>query len=111
MDFTEQEAECSDFSDSSSSNDEQDDDLEGFIDDQEHDDDEEIFANVVKPIDEDDPHLVCTTKTRWTVEKLTILNKISIELKNLGKVSSVSPQQSTRNTTYFFRPSYMEFIT
>ena len=54
MDFIEQEAECSDFSDNSSSNDEQD-DLEGFIDDQEYDDDEEMFANVVKPIDEEDP--------------------------------------------------------
>ena len=55
MDFIEQEAKCSDCSDSSSSNDEQDDDLEGFIDDQEYDDDEEMFANVVKPIDEEDP--------------------------------------------------------
>ena len=55
MDFIEQEAECSDYSDSSSSNDEQDDDLEGFIDDQEYDDNGEMFANAVKPIDEEDP--------------------------------------------------------
>ena len=56
MDFIEQEAECSNCSDSSaSSNDELDDDLESFIDDQEYDDFEEQppFTNVVRPIDED----------------------------------------------------------
>ena len=56
MDFIEQEAECSNCSDSSaSSNDELDDDLESFIDDQEYDDFEEQspFTNVIRSIDRD----------------------------------------------------------
>ena len=56
MDFIEQEAECSNCSDSSaSSNDELDDDPESFIDDQEYEDFEEQspFTNVIRSIDGD----------------------------------------------------------
>ena len=55
MDFIEQEAECSDCSDSTvSSNDESNGDLENFIDDREYSDEESSpFANVVRPIDGD----------------------------------------------------------
>ena len=58
MDFIDQEAECSsDCSDSSSLNDEWAEDMESFIDDEEYESDDGVhtFANVVKPIDEEDP--------------------------------------------------------
>ena len=58
MDFIDQEAECSsDCSDSSSLNDNWAEDMESFIDDEEYESDDGVhtFANVVKPIDEEDP--------------------------------------------------------
>ena len=104
MDFIEQEAECSDSDSSISSTDEQGEDLESFIDDQEYDDDESSpFTNVVRPLDEDSQQRLYNS--RWTAETLTILKKISIELKDLKRPSSVFQSSMRKDLTYFFRLS------
>ena len=109
MDFIEQEAECSDCSDSTvSSNDESNGDRENFIDDREYSDEESSpFANVVRPIDGDlQPRLY----DRASVDGREIDN-LSTELRNLERLSSVSQNSSDmRSLTYFFRLLYMEFI-
>ena len=72
MDFIEQEAECSDSSDSTvSSNDESNGYLENFIDDREYSDEESsLFANVVRPIDGD--------------LQLRLYNRVSVDGREIG---------------------------
>ena len=50
MDFKEQEAECSDHSDSYTTDEQANDDLESFIDDQEYEDEALPFTNEALPL-------------------------------------------------------------
>ena len=111
MDFIEQEAECSDYSDSSSSNDEQDDDLEGFIDDQEYDDNEEMFANAVKPIDEEDPQPRLYDKNSVDGREIDNFKQDKYRAEEFRKSLLCFPTAEHEERNLFFRPLYMEFIT
>ena len=111
MDFIEQEAECCDCSDSSSSNDKQDDDLEGFTDYQEYDNDEEMFANVVKLIDEEDPQPRLYNKNLVDGRETDNFKQDKYRAEEFRKSLLCLPTAEHEERNLFFRPSYMEFIT
>ena len=111
MDFIEQEAECCDCSDSSSSNDKQDDDLEGFTDYQEYDNDEEMFANVVKLIDKEDPQPRLYNKNLVDGRETDNFKQDKYRAEEFRKSLLCFPTAEHEERNLFFRPSYMEFIT
>ena len=111
MDFIDQEAECSsDCSDSSSLNNEWAEDMESFIDDEEYESDDGVhtFANVVKPIDEEDPQPRLYDRNSVDGRVIDNFKWASIELKNLGRAFSLLKLK--KSLTYFFWRLYLIFI-
>ena len=112
MDFIEQEAECSDCSDSTvSSNDESNGDRENFIDDREYSDEESSpFANVVRPIDGDlQPRLYDRASVDGRGTDNFKKDKYRAE-KFRKTLLCFSEQQRHGESNLFFRLLYMEFI-